>query len=494
MSLDIGERSNPAPIEQPRWPELAELYRPLDGEDWAWMGQRGLSRPVEGEDEQELLHELNTLMAIGAERLSTHPDEWSQTTYEVREQFIKKFPPLARLHEQAKAFASEYDHPIPTNSMVGTQRLLYGCGVDLTTASATHTILTHPVSVIESMDSLTQHGINAIKAANIDLGFIGNSPQKLAEKIRVAYSLARAWGWPRETYKDDVNRILESDPLIFHYSAHHLRVLGRISTALSFEQRAPAEEVSRDIHGLVATGLAKAVAAYLTYGQDITSPRGLRQRTRELAAFRSEELRGYIAQYPDDPVVRCYLRGYPIKDHERRYGLGTLFPERRSADWEPTASYGPDGFMTAQKAANFNQFLRSLRRMPKLDTDTESRLFTDVARGLEAEESLLLAHQLKALAPGPGADSQIAELEDDREIGRTARKRLAASFAARAIDLDSADIHRYPGKAQNRLVKLMIVIVEFGLLSEDDRRAKDFWEYAEDGMRRMRGEEFHYDS
>lgn len=479
-------------VELRRWPDLEYLYRPLDQQDRRWMEPLGCQWPDEASEDQ-WLEDINTLIDIGRQKQPRHPDEYSDVVYKARTQFLEHLPIARRAEERFEErfseLSSRHRHPMPVDGMVGSLRLVHHLGFDVANKLML-TLSTRPERLIERFDNLYHNGLDGMRVLELtDAGVLTASPETTNRKLRIIYSLARTM--KIEDYRGESNRAIEEWPTILAYSGHRLRTLRLISATLFRSSTISWEDIRR----VAMPSLEATVAAYLDRGEELDTAIRLHTHSRRLGrGFTTEELRGFILQHPDDPVVKKYLKARPVKEDE---WLPTIHKLSFRTDEERTTPYGANAFRIATRASSRRQVERSLRRVEELDLDAkdpETRRrkaiqFSAIDRGRRAEPVLA-----GLLAQGDADPERIENLRDIVEMGRNVRKMIVMGYAVRAIaELipavdDITEAPSWPGDdaVQTQLLKLLVATIDFARRPEERRRDMHFWQYAKDRMRRIK--------
>lgn len=494
--LETLEAPGPSPEELESNPELGRLYRSLDQDDRPWMEQLGCEWPDE-EHEKEWLAAQNNLVSIGGETLATHPDEHAQIVYAAREEFLEGFPVVKEAYRRLGIYRDAYikEHPeygeqriIPLRTLISGQRALHGYGLHVGKVVAVSPVTTYisGSAILERVNNFGMHGIDQGRL----LVNSGNSPRWLSlnsnsvsRKLGVMYGIARAWGISNN--HEEVNRLVVASPDILGRSSYSLLALGRLSVVL-FGKGEQSELPVQDVRQVVIAPIMPIIAAYLARRNVISTPQGLTYQGRRLdAGYSRDELLGYIVGFPDDPVVKTYLRGHPIREEEiERLPKLRELPHREPSAWRAGEDWQSPGAQRARvQASGHRQTLRHLLDMPPATQKEHHTWLDDIGLGLEVEES--------GKPPTDYTQDEIGIVAD----GQVARKQLHASFAAKVLEL------RYPSSGrlminqgseeslQNGMLKLMIAILNLARRHSEDR-PDDVWPFIENQMRTIELEFF----
>lgn len=475
--------------EQPHHPELSKLLRPIDKRDKGWMTTLGCRWPNEGH-EKEWLVSLNRFVVIGSEQQSTRPDN-PATAYHARNSFLKLLPLAytARLKlNKMRGWAL-----IPTDGFIGTQRLLYNKGLDIKEILLRQPdiIIIRPEKAMERLDNFNRYGFSIKKLIeNSHYSILSQSSRAISQRLHAAYAIARVWGWDTTTDREHMNDLIKAEPSFFGRHVGKIRTLGRISIAL-FERHKPEDIPIQIFRQFLIQTIETQVAAYLKKGKSIRTPEGLTYQARKLEGYTSNELRGFILYhartyiddkgYPTDPVVKTYLKNFPITNEEAE-----LLPQLTELPVRPRHARNPqrnfelrrydtalipaDKDMDAQKV-----YIQALREFQPASTKQHHEWLDAIAAGLKIEASpldpLLYAEYKKTIV----------------NEGRKARKKLHVSLAAKVLDM------RHPGSGklvfegenaeQNGMLLLMMGII---LLAErkKDKRPEDIWQFLDENIRK----------
>lgn len=439
---------------------LAWLYRPLDRQDMHWMTQLGYEWPLDDAKAQAELDRANNYIEIGKEHQGAHHDLNTETVYGARQALLDMFPAaLEVFDEYANYYLNSQRSPPVTDNFVGTIRFHDRNGSNLDhkspLASAVHT---NTKTILNSLDILYLNGLSGVDILR-ENPFIGNLSVKLIQtKFRTMHGLAWALGWSRDTYKEDVNRAVESRPVALNYSLDSMHILARIGSVLFRVQKPDISHLN-----LLSEPLERTVAAYLEHGNAISTSKGLLSRARRYTGeYTKDELRGYIAQHAGDPVVKRYLRSYPIDEKEQeRLPQHTELPSKRDF-WNDT-KYDITGYKTAAFADGKGGLEHRLRNMVELKSPKQTFLLDLISDGIKAEAN---------------------GRNDDRAIkrGRWARQILTASYAAKVLDLKystGSEVFQTEDATQEAMARLMEAILT-AAQRKKDKRPKELWPWLQE--------------
>ncbi|MEK7153309.1 MAG: hypothetical protein AAB834_05145, partial [Patescibacteria group bacterium] len=393
-------------------------YEPITRDDRRLLANLGCPWP-DTADEEAWLAGLNGLIATGSQRIRPErPEAEKAEIVAAREAFFCALPAL-RSDVTARLKAGSAPNLPKSSTAIGTLRALYARNVDGVSAVNTlPALLTHGVdTIIRHLDGLDKLGFDSTQLVNANVGCLTLSTEAVQERLQAMYAAVRAWGWP--DYKAYVNRMVTELPTILSSKSDRTRLLARIATRLlpqyNQNQIRPA-----DIRTLYIATPEMVVAAYLQRGLVIRSIAGLIYYTRRNEHLDREALKGLIAQHPDDPVVKAYLRGYPIDDPEAvryAYSRHVRARDRRKEreidiDWEGPECLG-DPELPVLDA--YRQVIAS----PELTAVERERLDSDILQGDQAGQ------QLADIEDAPVSDEQ-RRLKTVAETSQHARRVLVA--------------------------------------------------------------------
>lgn len=171
--------------------------------------------------------------------------------------------------------------------------------------------LTPLSTVIESQRFLHKSGLKANLVINRHPALLAFNADHLRRKTRIVYAATRAWGLP--DYRSEANRLMEYVPSIFSLASAKLRTLIRVGTHVA--KYPSTVDVQKAIKGIAGYSLESVVVGYLEHRDEIVGPADLKAKVKLYAGEAPEDLRQiYIAQHIGDPIVRTYVRGYPLPE------------------------------------------------------------------------------------------------------------------------------------------------------------------------------------
>lgn len=163
----------------------------------------------------------------------------------------------------------------------------------------------NPESVEAKVSNLHALGLNAAVIINKQPSLLSLAPETAAKKMRVLYSITRLWGWT--DYKENTNNLVELVPVLLASHSQKIRTLARIAS-LHFPPTSPYATLDSDIRRTVIAPIERNVVAHVEHGDKLNEPRDLRRIGKRYESHKKSELKDIIAQYPNDPIVRSYLK------------------------------------------------------------------------------------------------------------------------------------------------------------------------------------------
>jgi hypothetical protein len=318
----------------------------LSHEDRPWLEELGCAWPEVGQD--EWLDSMNQIVEIGSEHLKTTKRiEGADSSRQLeivaaRELF---FGYLTKISQKAinKLRTTSAPKLVPINTFIETQRVFRGSeisaapiiekypyiinygpelaknkisgleslSINVKTLATNPSIFSSSVETIESkLKNLEAAGLkDASKVVNACPTLLNLSIDSVQAKLRALYAPARKWGWPN--YEEKVNGFVDQWPQILTYSSAKIRTLVRIATETLPPHTADIVEI-KDIRSAVKENLEAVVVGYLLGSNEVYGPEDIHKLANLHKKAGKVALQRIIAKHTDDPVVRVYLRGYPL--------------------------------------------------------------------------------------------------------------------------------------------------------------------------------------
>lgn len=326
-----------------------EAVPSVDAADRLWMEKLGCVWPEAG-DEADWLEHVNGLVKVGDTNMrnmsAVEHDRVRGQVIAARASFVDLFPKIRLdIIERSRRYST--GNPVDTgakpSNIIDLQREFQMRGIDgleIINAQPTVFVMTKR-NIVLILDNLEAHGIDSALAANCGGGqFFTLAPESLSARLQPLYTAARTAGW--QNYREKVNAFISEYADVLSYKPDKTRTLVRIiaSTAIGsqLDKVTPAQ-----VRGMYIEPLERTVVAYLRHGDVIRSIPGLRRQAYFVGGLDKKELLSIIAANVDDPVVKTYLKGYPIDDIEAAkevHARHIRSRERRKGDY-PLLYQGP---------------------------------------------------------------------------------------------------------------------------------------------------------
>jgi len=428
---------------------LAELNQPIDPGDRPWMELLGCEWPT-SESEAVWLKHANNLYEIGGDQSANHGTAYASIGLQARREFLGLMPRACSFIKNHP----EIDFDLPsTRKFVGVRRMLYDLGVDVAVADSKTPLLASADMLIARFALLEDYGVRIIDMIRDDpwyLNLTNRTSQKIAGRMRILRSFARAAGNTPEEATMVAAEYVNTLPSVLLQSHHSLRTLGRVAQrVLEYDDSTGLKDNAVSI---VRDGLTRVVvAAKLSEQRSLPlTARRLHTTARRLGdiEYSETDLRQYLAGYTDDTLVRSYFRARPLSKKERDgFAHPGKLPEVEI--WVNTEPEPRDAYNTRSMAPSSEQFRERISRLPEVEEHQVPRLLDAVAAGLIVEES--------TIDPFLYTDEQAKAVTE----GRDARRRLIAAYAARTMALPQNSEHdQNSDTLQADFLRLTIAVVE----------------------------------
>lgn len=381
-----------------------EFGGPLAADDRQLLENIGCVWPAP-EEEAAWLDYMNRLAEVGSIDLRSADDEsHKDDVLAVRDEFYGKFTRLDwRQDWSQQKFGPNTQYPMPTH-FVGLQRVLAANDIDQIEYLKIGAANSHVTgaALYEKLDALATYGfdVSRMLSSSGSLGWLNLSYGSIIERIQPYYAAARLQHGDSADYRQVALDFVAEWPSALGYRPGRVRTLTRIGSAIA-ANTCNLDTGLTAVRSLMIQNLEKVVAAYLT---NTSTARSLRtvasQARRDYADYDADELRAMIAQRPSDPVVKEYLKTYPLNDldidavYARHVRARNRWQRQReiTRDWKGPLLLG-DPELSASRA------LLSVVDYPKLSGEDLAHLEGQLdGREDEAEVRRALAARMLPLA------------------------------------------------------------------------------------------------
>lgn len=435
MSGDL-QRVRPEQIEQ----------KPVEigSHDRAWMESVfGCEWPT-AEEEVEWLHTINQLVVTGDQSLrrgcrSSEHEAYRTPIIDARWQFFARLPGLSAQTLQSTRDRYSPDTIVSPSIFTEAQRYLYSLGInglDLVKAAPPHLGLSAArwKAWIEGVEAAGLPARTILQAAPRSAGL---SVYSVLERVAPMHAAARASGMP--DYRQAVRGLIESFPSAINVRPDKTRTLARIVTQASLEI-----DDWQVVKGLYILPLEASVVAYLERRDVLRSMTGLRYQARIIHEQRSKaELVAAIAAEvgSDDPVIKAYLKGYPIDDPaavQQVWQRHVRARERRREYpllWQGPVLLGDPSSMSAFTAYKYAV------QSPDLTDAQFNQIVAHIAGGHEAEERLRQLDQDRSR-------ESISQQTEQYELGVRARRALLARYLKTVVEISEGVVRSRSSRSE----------------------------------------------
>ncbi|HJQ08111.1 MAG TPA: hypothetical protein VJ836_01365 [Candidatus Saccharimonadales bacterium] len=410
-------------------PESLEI-EPITAADCGWMEALGCRWPIA--DKEAWLTARNRDIEVGSKRLEAWEVSREQERTAVinaRKAFFHVLPVVSNALAQA-----QHTSLWPPDAIIVAQRTLYARGIDIAALlkSRPELVTYSAKEHLERLDNFEAFGLDSARVVNGFAGAQTYGSKAVQIKMYAMYAAARTFGW--DDYKTIANDTVEEQPELLAQPPGMIRILAQIA-ARTMLPHEPSDVPLATIRALLGLRVEKAVAAYLERRSVIRSPDGLISQAHDrYKNWPIQALQGLILHSIGDPVVKTYLRNYPINDPE---ACINAYTKQREAEQEAALHAidlrweGPL-FLGDPDSPTFRAF-EKVAASPPLTKEEKQQLYNDIAQGGTAAEHarkvLIVRHLHLAIEAAVRRGRSV-----ETRAGRLGKANLALVFAAHRYD------------------------------------------------------------